>query len=175
MAECSHDRYFMKAYLLITGLMVVIAGCQTKEQPAPSAEEVINVLDEWHQAASDADFDTYFGLFANESSIFMGTDATERWDVEQFKDYARPYFDAGDAWDFTGHNRHIYFSKDGQVAWFDEELDTPNLGPSRGTGVLVKQSGTWKIAHYNLTVPIPNEIVYDVVQEIDSLSRSATD
>jgi hypothetical protein len=55
------------------------------------------------------------------------------------------------------------FSFTGDVAWFDEDLDTPNLGPARGTGVLVKVgSGAWKIAQYNLSVPIPNERFKDV-------------
>ncbi|MDX1393102.1 MAG: nuclear transport factor 2 family protein, partial [Gemmatimonadota bacterium] len=41
------------------------------------------VLDALHQAASDADFDRYFGLYA-EDFIFLGTDATERWDRPSF-------------------------------------------------------------------------------------------
>ena len=32
-------------------------------------------------------------------------------------------------------------SRDGAVAWFDEALDTPNLGPARGSGVLVRVEG----------------------------------
>ena len=167
----------MKFPLLLILLVVTVTGCQQPSAPetsdvtsVPDENEIITVLDRWHNAASEADFDTYFGLFADDNSIFMGTDVTERWTVPEFKAYAKPYFDAGTAWNFTGHTRYIYFSADGKTAWFDEQLDTPNLGPSRGTGVLIYTGESWKIAHYNLTVPIPNDIVYDVVQQIDSLN-----
>ena len=89
----------------------------------------------------------------------MGTDATERWDIAEFKAYSKPHFDRGRAWNFTPVVRHVYISEEGKTAWFDEELDTPNLGPSRGTGTLVLKDGIWKLAHYNLTVPIPNAIM----------------
>jgi hypothetical protein len=38
-------------------------------------------------------------------------------------------------------DRHIDFSADSKTAWFDEMLDTPNLGPCRGSGVLVLLGG----------------------------------
>lgn len=151
-------------------LAVFVTSCTSKSpvsEPEPEAVKV--VLDDWHRAAAEGDFDRYFNHFENDSSIFMGTDATERWTVADFKPWAKPYFeDDGVAWTFTPTFRKVYFSENGKVAWFDEELDTPNLGPSRGSGVLVKQSGTWKIAHYNLAIPIPNSIVDDVVQQIES-------
>jgi hypothetical protein len=64
--------------------------------------------------------------------------------------------------------RHVFFSKDGSTAWFDESLDTPNLGPARGTGVLVLDGNRWKLAQYNLSVPIPNEVFNDVKKIIDA-------
>ena len=131
--------------------------------------EVDNVLNDWHDAAAKADFERYFDHFENESSIFMGTDATERWTVAEFKPWSKPYFDRGRAWSFTPKNRFVYFSDGGDIAWFDEELDTPNLGPSRGTGVLKKTSNGWKIVHYNLTIPIPNALVSEFVPKIDSV------
>ncbi|MEM9261578.1 MAG: nuclear transport factor 2 family protein, partial [Bacteroidota bacterium] len=44
-----------------------------------------------------------------------------------------------------------------QVAYWDELLDTW-MGPCRGTAV-VKRDGVngWKIAHYTLSVTIPND------------------
>lgn len=154
--------------LFISGLMVT--ACQPQEtQPEPSEEAVDAVLDDWHAAAAEGDFDRYFDHFENDSSIFMGTDATERWTIAEFKPWSKPHFeDDGVAWTFTPTFRKVYFSDDGQTAWFDEELDTPNLGPSRGSGVLVKQGEEWKIAHYNLAIPIPNSIVDDVVNQIET-------
>jgi hypothetical protein len=45
-------------------------------------------------------------------------------------------------------------------------LDTPNLGLCRGSGVLVSLGGQWKIAQYNLPVPIPNALVSAIVKQI---------
>jgi len=129
------------------------------------SDDVARVLDNWHDAAAKADFDRYFAHFAP-SAIFMGTDATERWTVDEFKAYAKPHFDKGKAWSFTPHNRHVAFSSDGDIAWFDEELKTPNLGPCRGSGVLVLTDAMWKIAHYNLALAVPNGVVDDVVRMI---------
>lgn len=139
------------------------------QQVVTDRGEIDKVLNDWHDAAAKADFDRYFNHFENDSSIFMGTDATERWTVAQFRPWSKPYFDRGKAWSFTPEKRFVYFSDQGTTAWFDEELATPNLGPSRGTGVLRKTTNGWKIAHYNLTVPIPNELVGEFIPKIDSV------
>ena len=131
--------------------------------------QVSAVLDDWHAAAAAADEARYFGHFAP-NAVFLGTDATERWTVEEFRRYAHPYFAKGKAWSFKAVERHIAFSPDGAVAWFDEKLDTPNLGPSRGSGVLVKISGRWKITHYDLSVPIPNDLMKEIKNRIEQFS-----
>lgn len=158
-------------YILIIPLaLMLIAGCSSgNEQSRQVQKKAINtILDDWHLAASEGNFERYFMHFASDSAIFMGTDATERWTVAEFKPWAKPHFDDGEAWDFTPVERHVYLSDNGQTAWFDESLDTPNLGPARGSGVLIKQTETWKIAHYNLSIPIPNAIVDTVVKQIDN-------
>lgn len=158
----------MKSFYIVTVMLLVFAvGCEQQTDPAAAKKNVNQVLDSWHEAAAAADFDQYFNHFAGDSAIFMGTDATERWTVPEFKAYAKPYFDEGDAWNFTPVQRHVYLSEDGQVAWFDEVLGTPNLGPARGTGVLVHRDTTWKISHYNLSIPIPNAIADTVVTQVE--------
>ena len=167
------NKFFKTTYLLLTA-MLVVTSCSRVAEPAsePSAGEINEVLDGWHQAAANANFEEYFGYFASDSAIFMGTDATERWTVAEFKPWSKPFFDRGRAWSFTPVKRVVYFSEDGQTAWFDEELDTPNLGPSRGTGVLSLRESGWKIEHYNLTVPIPNELIGEFIPKIDSVLQS---
>ena len=160
----------MKNLILLSVLFLAACNASVKiENENPEPEAIHQVLDDWHKAAAEANFDQYFGYFENDSSIFMGTDATERWTIAEFKPWSKPYFDRGKAWSFVATDRVVYFSEDGKTSWFDEVLDTPNLGPSRGTGVLRKTADGWKISHYNLTVPIPNEIVSDVVDQIDSV------
>jgi hypothetical protein len=119
----------------------------------------------WHKAAADANFDSYFELLAD-SSIFMGTDATEYWTKSEFMEYSRPYFEKGKAWTFYASIRRIYVDKSGIMAWFDEELVTENMGPCRGSGVLKKVNNAWKIEHYNLSIPIPNDLVRSIVSGI---------
>jgi len=129
-------------------------------------------LDGWHAAAAAADEPRYFKHFAPDA-VFLGTDGSERWTLEEFRRYAHPYFGMGRAWTFKPSARHICISRDGSVAWFDEALDTPNLGPARGSGVLVKIKGAWKIAHYNLSVPIPNGLLKEFKERIEAQGKSA--
>lgn len=140
-----------------------------EKPPAPEAA-VAAVLDGWHRAAARADEEAYFSAFTPDA-VFLGTDATERWTRDAFRAWAHPFFARGKAWDFHATSRHVAFSPDGAVAWFDEALDTPNLGPARGSGVLVKQGGGWKIAQYNLSIPIPNDVMKDVKARIDAYAR----
>ena len=141
--------------LLLTSIQSVVAQNQSKEP-------IIKMLDAWHQAAANANFDTYFDAM-EENAIFIGTDATENWDKKAFMAYAKPYFDKGKAWSFTAIERNIYFSNDGKTAWFDELLST-QMKICRGSGVLVKINNQWKIKHYVLSMTIPNDHVDEVVK-----------
>ena len=110
-----------------------------------------------------------------EGSIFIGTDASEHWNKEEFMSFSKPYFDRGSAWAFTPLQRHIYFGATGEVAWFDELLDTW-MQLCRGSGVLIKEDGRWQIAHYVLSLTIPNETVDGAIElkkERDSIFRSS--
>jgi hypothetical protein len=132
---------------------------------AGSDAEIDRLLDRFHLAASQAKFDDYFSLFAPDA-IFIGTDATERWTVEQFKAYAKPHFDKGKGWTYKKVERHILVSADDRHASFDELLDNESLGRCRGTGVMRRVDGRWKIEQYHLTIPVPNELALDVVKMI---------
>lgn len=119
--------------------------------------EANQLLDRWHQAAASADEATYFSLMS-EDAVFIGTDATERWSLSAFRAYAHPHFARGKAWSFRATKRHVVVQPSALVAWFDEELETERLGPARGSGVLVRTPASgWRIAHYVLSIPIPND------------------
>lgn len=156
-------------FLVFSLILLITVACSSGNRQSEQVQKkaINTILDDWHLAASEGNFERYFMHFASDSAIFMGTDATERWTVAEFKPWAKPHFEDGEAWDFTPVERHVYLSDNGQTAWFDESLETPNLGPARGSGVLVKQAETWKITHYNLSIPIPNAIVDTVVKQID--------
>lgn len=125
--------------------------------PPAIADAVGAVLDDWHDAATKSDEARYFAHFSADG-VFMGTDATERWDVPAFRAYAHPHFARGKAWSFRATRRAVMSDAAGQVAWFDEDLATLGLGPARGSGVLRREvDGRWRIAHYNLTITVPND------------------
>ena len=125
------------------------------------ADEIHTVLNRWHKAAADADFDAYFEEMTQDG-VFIGTDATENWQNKAFRTFSKPYFDAGKAWSFTAVERNVYLNDTKDFAWFDELLDT-QMKLCRGSGVLKKVDGKWKIAHYVLSIAVPNENVTELV------------
>ena len=136
----------------------------TKPGEINTAEEtktINTLLDNWHAAAAKGDYNGYFGKIA-EDGIYIGTDATEHWDKKAFSTFSKPYFDKGKAWDFKALERHIYFSKDGKTAWFDELLDTW-MKACRGSGVLTKEGKEWKIKQYVLSMTVPNDVTDQVI------------
>jgi ketosteroid isomerase-like protein len=153
---------------LLALLLPLSCGCAAPSRtgaPHSRAHAVAQVLDDFHDAAARADEPHYFSHFAPDG-VFLGTDGSERWDVPAFRAYAHPHFAQGTGWTYRATARHVQLSPDGQVAWFDEVLDNASYGPCRGTGVLRRINGHWKIAQYNLTIPIPNELAKDVVEMI---------
>ena len=155
-------------YTLIFSVLLIV-GCEAK---SIDKSEVNKILDQWHESASNANFETYFDAM-NYKSVFIGTDAGENWTKEEFQSFSKPYFDKGKAWSFEAIERNIYFSESGEIAWFDELLDTW-MGTCRGSGVLEREDDSWKIKHYVLSVCIPNEDMEKVIgvkSKNDSLFR----
>jgi SnoaL-like domain len=155
------------ALMILTALPVPASAGTAESSPLAN---VAGVLDAFHSAAARADEKAYFGLLAP-NGVFLGTDATERWEKAAFQAFAHPFFAKGKAWTFTPRDRHIGFSRDGRVAWFDELLDSATYGECRGSGVLEKidgekMDGGWKITQYNLSIPLPNDLAKDLVARI---------
>lgn len=149
----------MKKYIFL-GLLnfYSLSFFAQNESPQNDVNQLVNL---WHKAALEANFKQYFDVMADDA-IFIGTDATEYWNKQEFENYAKPHFDKGKAWSFTTLERHIYFDSTGKTAWFDELLDT-QMKICRGSGVLVKTGGRWKIKHYVLSMTIPNETSKSVI------------
>lgn len=144
-----------------------INGIQTSQnnpEKSTLAEKnrINTLLNQWHTDVAESNFDAYFGKMA-ELSIFIGTDASENWTIQQFKNFSKPYFDSQKTWNFKPLERHIYFNSDKNIAWFDELLDTW-MGDCRGSGVLSFKNDEWKIEHYVLSVLIPNEDIKKVIE-----------
>lgn len=148
---------------IIFVLLLIAVSCKpTKDTIASNDNKINTLLDSWHKAAADAKYDSYFEKMT-EDAIFIGTDATENWGKSAFQAFAKPYFDKGKAWNFTVLERHIYYDKTNEMAWFDELLNT-QMKICRGSGVLVKIGSDWKIKQYVLSMTIPNENVNEVIK-----------
>ena len=151
----------MKKSILL--FCILLLGSKSFSQNTDSDKKKINTtIDSWHKAAANAEFDNYFSYMTS-NGVFIGTDATENWQLDAFKAFSKPYFDKGKAWDFKCLQRNIYFDKSQNTAWFDELLDT-QMKICRGSGVLIKQGNTWKIAHYVLSMTVPNDNLDEVVK-----------
>jgi len=152
----------MKKWIVIA-LFLLLGKVSAHAQKEVEAQQQINfVLDAWHKAAAQSQFETYFNLMTDDA-VFIGTDAKENWNKTAFQAYAKPYFDKGKAWNFKAIERHVYIDKCGTLAWFDELLST-QMKICRGSGVLVKVGDSWKIQHYVLSMTVPNENVDEVVK-----------
>ena len=147
------------------GILIGIMSWAQASAQTPFKQSIADSLDALHAAASKADSQRYFNLFS-EDAIFFGTDATERWNLAEFKNYVTPFFSKGQGWTYGATERHIFFSDDKKTAWFDERLHNKFYGECRGTGVFSLIAGQWKIRQYNLAMPIPNVITRDVVKMI---------
>lgn len=143
-------------------LLALLVPIFIQAQESQDVKEQINsVLNQWHKAASDANFNAYFKLM-DQQSIFIGTDPEELWNKQEFMDFAKPYFDRGKAWSFSSVERNIYMDKNQKYAWFDELLST-QMELCRGSGILMLTDQGWKIRHYVLSIAVPNEDVDQLV------------
>lgn len=131
---------------------------------SPDQQAAAQVLDLLNQYSSDANWDKYFALYRKDG-IFIGTDAKESWGMAEFEHYSRPT----KGWRYDLTERHLI--QHGDVILFDELLNSPAYGVSRGTGTLIKTDGNWKIAQYHLSFPIPNEIAKSITAEIKAANK----
>jgi len=166
----------------LTGLLLALAlaSCaqtghhhETMKDIDRDAEErrIAAVLDDFHLAASEADEERYFGHLTEEA-VFLGTDASERWTKQQFREYVHPYFSQGRGWTYESKQRWIGIDDGGSCAWFDERLHNAKYGATRGSGALVRHDGAWRIVLYDLTIPIPNDLAGEVVERIKALQET---
>jgi hypothetical protein len=163
MSEQGHLVYIMKTITLSASILLLSLIASAQQQ------EIHRFIDQWHAAAAKADSEVFFESMAD-NSIYIGTDAKERWTKKEFITFAKPYFDKGKAWDFKPYDRDIHLSADGQYVWFSELLTTW-MGICRGSGIIRKTNEGFKIEQYHLSVTIPNEIVKDFITLVDNFNK----
>lgn len=152
--------------LLLLLLAPVLRAQGLKKAEIRQATEAVGaVIDDWHLAASESDEERYFGHMAADAE-FVGLEESQRWNKQAFRDWTRPAFKGRQMWTFRSSERHVTIAPAGEVAWFDELLDTPGMGTARGSGVLVKEGEVWRIAQYVLSLPIPSRAFQEVLEVI---------
>lgn len=127
--------------------------------------EINDFINQWHFDASNAHMEAYFDKIADDG-VFIGTDETEVWTKTEFYEWTKPRVTDGKMWDFKATERNVYFGEATPYAWFDEKLSFSG-GILRGSGVLMKQDGEWKIVHYVLSLPVPNEKFSEVLEAME--------
>ena len=144
-------------------LFLIIILCLSRIAYSADVDDIGRVLDNFHDAAAHADKDRYLGLMTD-NAVFMGTDEWERWPKHpDFTDYVDGRFKNG-GWSYKSVERQIRVADSGDIAWFDEVVFSESNGRFRGTGVLTRQNGTWKIAHYAMSFLVLNENWEEVVE-----------
>ena len=123
------------------------------------------VLDRFHAAAASADEAAYLAQLSPDA-VFLGTDGGERWAGETYRAFIHSYFSRGIGWTYVPSQRTVDVAADGGTAWFDEQLDNESYGVCRGTGVLQRRDGEWRIEQYSLSIPLPNELAGEIVARI---------
>ncbi|OFX90105.1 MAG: hypothetical protein A2W99_17435 [Bacteroidetes bacterium GWF2_33_16] len=148
----------MKKAIFIIVTTIAIISCTNKNLDFNQDSAIVElnaVMDNWHYAASIADEEVFFNTL-DTNAVYLGTDPKERWLKHEFEEWAMPYFQRDVAWAFKPYNRVWAFSENGEIAWFDELLET-HMGICRGSGVMKKYEDGWKLKHYNLALTLPNE------------------
>ena len=156
------------AFILICLTILSCNNLPTKnnlKQKLDEEETINSLINNWHKNAADANFEAYFNAMSN-NGVFIGTDASENWSVNEFKKFSKPYFVEGKAGDFKVIERNVYLNSESSpnLGWFDELLNTW-MGICRGSGVVKKYGKEWKIEHYVLSVTIPNDAIQDVIKQ----------
>jgi ketosteroid isomerase-like protein len=148
-------------------LLAALSALTLQTAPDPAEAEIAAVLDQLNVASTAADTAAYFALFTPDAR-FIGTDATERWSLDGLRAFTEPYFSRGQGWTYTPRDRVITVApiECRCIAWFDEELDNPDYGQTRGSGVLRKTADGWKIEQYVLSFTVPNDKAGAVVEVI---------
>jgi hypothetical protein len=92
----------------ISILLILVAGTYSCKKGDSKNIDLINqvskeyidiFLNDWHNAASKANYKDYFSKM-DSISVFIGTDATENWSKNEFQKFSKPYFDEGKAMGF---------------------------------------------------------------------------
>ncbi len=148
----------MKKIIYVMSLVLAFTVGPVVASEEADKAAINKIMDGFHEAAAQGDKDRYLGYFT-EDGVFLGTDDWERWPLNpEFTEFVEESFKDGTGWTYKAISREIAFAPGHKVAWFDEITTSTKWGLFRGTGVLLKGETGWKVAHYSMSMLVPNEV-----------------
>ncbi len=148
------------------------AGWQPADPPPPldeaaddPATAAVRVLRGLHRAATAADGERFFAAFAPEAMIFG---STARLTLARYRALREPYLARGQGLPSTPIEQKVYLSASGDLAWFEELVEVFEHDRLRGTGVLRRIDGAWKLVHYSAMILVPRQLAGDFAHRIES-------
>ena len=160
-------------FVAVVILLAAGAAACSNDQPAPVSPPPLSdadftarvnaFVDAWHDDAAHAR-PAFFDKIASDG-IYIGTDKTERWARDAFREWAKPAFARPVAWAFTPLHRHVQFSQDRAFIWFDEQVRS-SMGILQASGVMRAAADRFEMVHYQLSIAVPNEVIPQVTATI---------
>ena len=130
--------------------------------------QVQNLINAYLDAYNDKDIEKIKQIVANdETLVAYGTDEGEIWHGwNEFSNVTKKILHAVEEVKWHRGTPKIYFSNDGNVAWFSEELSghftvlgDEHKCPIRFTGVAVNTDGAWKIVQMHRSCAVEGHSV----------------
>ena len=135
------------------------------------SQQVNALLNRMHAAASKGDVENYLSCFV-EDGVFVGTDASEYWNMQQLSEKVREHFRDGTGWTYVPFGRKYEIESAHGLGWFYERLKNEKYGEARGSGVVRFEEGKWRIVQYVLSFPVPNELCDTFAHQVRGLQNS---
>ena len=109
--------------------------------------DIDNLLDGLHEDAHNGNYESYFDRYTSDA-VFLGTDKTERWTIQEFKSYAKPAFSDGHGWTYKVIERN--WEGNGDTRWFDEILFNEKLSEGLAPEIAVFVDGLNDFYYFNV-------------------------
>ena len=132
------------------------------DDPAATAGRLLHDI---HHAATVADAPRFFAAFAPEAMIFG---STARLTLARYRALREPYLARGQGLPSTLLEHRIHLSSSGELAWFEELVNVFDHDRLRGTGVMRRVDGDWKLVHYSAMILVPRQLAGDLAERVAS-------
>jgi len=125
-------------------LAMLYAGYASGDSPA-------DTLDALLEAGAQGDSAAFMSQLTPDA-VVLGLAGHPRLAGSALREFIDAGFAAGELWQYRATQREVRYATAGDVAWFDEYLESNRGGSGWGSGVVVKTGAGWRIALYSLNL-----------------------